>query len=1058
MREEEDLDGFFSEDFMCQPCDAEMDKGNDVPAKDHQPNVHEGPTESHDAKIKHSPTLPTEDMIARHDATHLPYRNWCPICVKAKAKEDGHARDKGGLDEETGLPVVSMDYEMLEEKITTLIVKDNESGSVLAYDCEVKGPGDEWVLRQLARDLEDWGRSDICLKTDGEPAMLAVQKAVAVLRKARTIPRNPPAYNPQSNGAAEKAVQDVTGHARCLLLALEAHLKANVDVTLPIVKWLLRHAAFLLTRYGVGHDGMTAWRRLTGRSWNGLVVEIGEKVFGKLALKRSPTRKKHKHGKRKLAARSVEGTYLGIYPRTGEHIIARLDTGEAIRVRTVNRVPEEKRWCKDDIVGVKALPRRPNPNLQKSEQDIKGKLATDDAGKVQREGGADLGRPVNADAHKGARELRIDNRLLEKFGYTPECHGCIHKQLGLEGHRGHTAVCRSRIYEAMQGDADELDRLTRNENRLGRDALQDERIRRPVAPDAAVPQPAPATPAPSAAAPEEPAAPAQSAAADRPAPSRRSASHGGDVSNRVNEPNAQEEVEDAELPENSADVDADDDIPLGFEPDSDDEQDELQPSQEKRQRLASLVAQAARLNSLNELLQKPDVKKILEDLEKLPEFKLPKNRRQRRSMQGYGKDVAEIYSPPRVTKIASDMGLRPAWALDLTQVDPADGLPWDFSSKVKRRRARELLEADKPLMLIACPMCGHFSTLMNWNYASMSQEKAEEMLKAAMQHLKFALELCLVQYRAGRLFLFEHPAGASSWTTQMIQEMLRLEGVFQSKFDFCQLGMKTVDADGNAAAARKRTTVMTNSKNIAEVLRMAQCMGTHAHEPLLDGKAGPCQEYPKKFVELVCCGIRKEIDDIRWRHRVAKELDITGTVSALMEITEKLHEERSAVRLPQSESHPVPPHEEDDHARYEELYRDCDFYDDISGAKLDKKLATEARRTEIEFFKARGVYTKRRRESWMKVITTRWLDQNKGDEDRPKYRARLVGREIARDRRDDLFAATPPLESLKAIMSLCAGRQARRHAHRMMSIDVKRAYFYAPATRPIFIAIPKEDW
>ena len=27
-----------------------------------------------------------------------------------------------------------------------------------------------------------------------------------------------------------------------------------------------------------------------------------------------------------------------------------------------------------------------------------------------------------------------------------------------------------------------------------------------------------------------------------------------------------------------------------------------------------------------------------------------------------------------------------------------------------------------------------------------------------------------------------------------------------------------------------------------------------------------------------------------------------------------------------------------------------------------------------------------------------------------------------------------------------------------MPIDVKRAYFYAPATRPIFIAIPKEDW
>ena len=198
-------------------------------------NAPDGPKESHDAKVKRSLTLPTSDMVDRHDATHCPYRSWCSACVRAKAKEDAHKRDKAGLDEASGLPVISMDYEMPEEKIVMLVVKDDESGSTLAYDCEVKGPGDEWMLRQLAKDLEEWGRKDICVKTDGEPAMIAVQTALAALRKSRTVPRNPPAYNPQSNGAAEKAVQDVTAHARCLLLALEAHLGVNVDVTLPIV-------------------------------------------------------------------------------------------------------------------------------------------------------------------------------------------------------------------------------------------------------------------------------------------------------------------------------------------------------------------------------------------------------------------------------------------------------------------------------------------------------------------------------------------------------------------------------------------------------------------------------------------------------------------------------------------------------------------------------------------------------------------------------------------------------------------------------------------------------
>jgi len=27
------------------------------------------------------PRLPTEEEVAHHELTHLPYRNWCPVCV-----------------------------------------------------------------------------------------------------------------------------------------------------------------------------------------------------------------------------------------------------------------------------------------------------------------------------------------------------------------------------------------------------------------------------------------------------------------------------------------------------------------------------------------------------------------------------------------------------------------------------------------------------------------------------------------------------------------------------------------------------------------------------------------------------------------------------------------------------------------------------------------------------------------------------------------------------------------------------------------------------------------
>ena len=47
------------------------------------------------------------------------------------------------------------------------------------------------------------------------------------------------------------------------------------------------------------------------------------------------------------------------------------------------------------------------------------------------------------------------------------------------------------------------------------------------------------------------------------------------------------------------------------------------------------------------------------------------------------------------------------------------------------------------------------------------------------------------------------------------------------------------------------------------------------------------------------------------------------------------------------------------------------------------------------------------------------------------------------------------------MISLCASRQNSKNSDDnfvIMSNDVSRAYFYAPITRPIYIAIPEEDW
>ena len=66
--------------------------------------------------------------------------------------------------------------------------------------------------------------------------------------------------------------------------------------------------------------------------------------------------------------------------------------------------------------------------------------------------------------------------------------------------------------------------------------------------------------------------------------------------------------------------------------------------------------------------------------------------------------LSELYSPPRITGMLQKMqgcGLEPGFALDLTCVDPDDGLPWNFNNEAKREKARKLLDEQRPMFLVS---------------------------------------------------------------------------------------------------------------------------------------------------------------------------------------------------------------------------------------------------------------------------------------------------------------------------------------------------------------------
>ena len=134
-------------------------------------------------------------------------------------------------------------------------------------------------------------------------------------------------------------------------------------------------------------------------------------------------------------------------------------------------------------------------------------------------------------------------------------------------------------------------------------------------------------------------------------------------------------------------------------------------------------------------------------------------------------------------------------------------------------------------------------------------------------------------------------------------------------------------------------------------------------------------------------------------------------------------------------------------------------WDDVSGAQLDPKEVRRSRMEEIDYIHKMNVYTKVPiSQCYQRTnkgpISVRWIDINKGDVERPNYRSRLVAREINAYKRDDLFAATPPLEAMKLILSMAA---SNNKGEVLMINDVSRAFFHAKATREVYVQLPEED-
>ena len=128
-----------------------------------------------------------------------------------------------------------------------MFMVDEDTGNKYMRSVKHKGlgaDGDEsWLIKGMHQELKSWGHpgggdNAIILKSDGEPAIVAVREALARCHGGRETSEQPPPGEHQSNGLAEVTGRHVRDHARVLKLHLQKRLGRKVADGEAVMPWL----------------------------------------------------------------------------------------------------------------------------------------------------------------------------------------------------------------------------------------------------------------------------------------------------------------------------------------------------------------------------------------------------------------------------------------------------------------------------------------------------------------------------------------------------------------------------------------------------------------------------------------------------------------------------------------------------------------------------------------------------------------------------------------------------------------------------------------------------
>ena len=406
-----------------------------------------GAVEGRSPKALATPSKPSQAEVEAHDAAgHVPFRSWCPHCVRGRGIDTPHRKQDHS---EKTVPQICADYAHLasmggRSRPHILVARSRKSGDTYATGVPHKGPGEPWLAKEFTDWLDTLGYGKISIRCDMESSIGAWAREIKRVRTEETILEPAITGDPQSNGTAESAVKEVKGVMRSIIDHIEAHCKTKLSPEDVIIMWIVKHAALVISRYKIGADGKTPYERTKGKKASQPMVSLGEKVlYMPLKAARGD----------KMDVRFEYGTYVGTSFTNGEHYVA--TKGGVIRARTLRRLPVEERWRIEEIKSIVGTPWAPVDGVSPIPVGIKLKPT---------EGAEAPQEPLLAEPQ--VRRMQLNKGDFLKHGYTPGCPGC--RGIQLKSHRAlnHNTECRARMEIAIARDPRGAARIEKNAQRV----------------------------------------------------------------------------------------------------------------------------------------------------------------------------------------------------------------------------------------------------------------------------------------------------------------------------------------------------------------------------------------------------------------------------------------------------------------------------------------------------------------------------------------------------------------------------------------------------------------